>query len=162
MRDLLQNLTKLLEDGAAGRLGDDVIFKAAAIFRQLVGGQIRVVVERRAAQSASNVRGVFVPRLLQVLQSQLSIYENGEIQAPAETSVWLRPPPRSDQLAERVHQLIDNEGQSFRTAEKTLCMEGFTGNSGTVWQIYRRHYEMIGEPMPRLAYNNGHPRKCQR
>ena len=77
----------------------------------------------------------------------------------AEVSVWLREPPLRDQLAPSVHQLIDIEGQSYRSAAKVLQAAGYNVDSGVVWQIYRRYYEMIGEPVPKRPYNNGRKRK---
>ena len=155
---LLKNLTKLLEDGASGKLGEDAIYRAAAVFRHLVGGRIDVHVEPRPARKQSNVRGSFVPALLQTVQGELGDYRTLPSNVAAPVSVWLRPPPKHDLLAECVHQLIDIEKQSFRAAAKTLQSEGHAGNSGVVWQIYRRFYEMTGQPVPALAYNNGHPR----
>jgi hypothetical protein len=64
-----------------------------------------------------------------------------------------------DQLAPRVHELIDIGGHSYRGAAKVLQAEGHNINSGVVWQIYRRYYEMIGEPVPKRPYNNGLRRK---
>ena len=85
---------------------------------------------------------------------------NAEAAEPsAEVSLWLRKPPLRDRLAPRVHQLIDLDGHSYRSAAKVLQAEGHNINSGVVWQIYRRHYEMTGEPVPKRPYNNGNKRK---
>lgn len=78
---------------------------------------------------------------------------------PEEVEVWLRKPPLRDLLAPYVHQLIDIEGMSFRAAAKRLQKEGFQINSGVVWQIFERYYEMIGQPKPKQPYNNGNSRE---
>ena len=51
------------------------------------------------------------------------------------------------------------EGHSYRSAAKVLQAEGYNVNSGVIWQIYRRYYEMIGKPAPKRPYNNGNERK---
>ncbi|NLF71023.1 MAG: recombinase family protein [Candidatus Anammoximicrobium sp.] len=159
VRELLANLTALLEDGAAGRLGSDVIHKAAEVFRKLVGGHIAVHVERRPGRKRTNVYGTFVPRLLRTLQTELRHHRAEVAGDPEAVRVWLRKPPRLDALAERVHQLIDLDGLSYRDAAKVLQSEDHKVNSGNVWYCYRRWYEMHGLPVPKRPYNNGRPRK---
>ena len=156
--ELLEDLSKLLEDGASGRLGQDLIYKAATVFRQLVGGRIDVHVETRLARKQSNVRGTFVPALLRTIQAQSGQHQTAASTAPESVSVWLRSPPKRDLLAERVHQLIDIDKLSYRAAAKVMQAEGHNINSGIVWQIYHRYYEMIGQPVPKVPFNNGHPR----
>ena len=55
---------------------------------------------------------------------------------------------------------MDVEGLSYRGAAAALQSEGQKINSGVVWQIYRRYYQMIGQPVPERPYNNGRPRKA--
>ena len=82
----------------------------------------------------------------------------GQVPPVEEVTVWLRKPPRVDALAERVHQLIDEEGLSHRDTAKRLQQEGHNVNSGNVWYSYRRFYEMRGQTPPKLPYNNGRKR----
>ncbi|HOY58106.1 MAG TPA: recombinase, partial [Verrucomicrobiota bacterium] len=159
VRELLAGLTTLLEDGAAGRLGSDVIHKAAEVFRKLVGGHVDVHVERRPGRKRTTVYGTFVPRLLRTLQAELRDHRPVVAGDPEAVRVWLRKPPRLDALAERVHQLVDLDGLSYREAAKVLQSERHKMNSGNVWYSYRRWYEMQGLPVPKRPYNNGRPRK---
>ena len=135
------------------------MYRAANVFRQLVGGRIDVHVERRPNRKTTNVSATFVPLILPTVQAELGGNPSSDLPAATPITVWLRKPPRRDLMAERVHELIDNEKMSFRDAATFLQNEGFTGNSGVVWQIYHRYYEMIGQPLPDIEYNNGHPRK---
>lgn len=144
----LGDLTEVLRRGAAGELGADVKFQAAEVFRRLVGGRIVVDVRRRAGRQRTSVLGTFTPGLAPAVAEHLG--GAGDVppaDAPA-VEVWLRPLPAADQLAERVHELIDVQGLGFRAAAKLLEAEGRRINNGTVFQIYRRYYEMIGRPMP--------------
>ena len=145
---VLSDLASLLEDGAAGKLGNDVIYRAAEAFRQLVSGRIMVQVQIRPGRKRTTVVGTFVPQLSKVTDMRLESPRPAIATATEEVSVWLRQPPRVDALAPRVHQLIDVENRSFRDAAKVLQVEGHKINSGVVYQIYARYYEMIGKPMP--------------
>jgi site-specific DNA recombinase len=162
VREVLGDLTQLLEDGAAGVLGTDVVYRAAATFRQLVGSRVWVHVDRRAGRQRTNVRGTFRPDLIRTARSGLGLGASAETPEPPEVQVWLRQPPKKDQLAERVHQLMDIESLSYREAAAALQAEGHRINSGVVWQIYHRYYELIGQPVPERPYNNGRPRKRAR
>ena len=141
----------LLSDAANGDFGDDCVYKSLAVFRAVTGGEIRVFVEKRANRKRTNVRGEFVPKLLELNPSN-----TGEV-----ISVWLRKPPRLDQIAQRVHKLIDNDGLSHRDAAKQLQLEGHRVNSGNVWYSYGRWYEMQSLPVPDLPYNNGKRRQAR-
>jgi DNA invertase Pin-like site-specific DNA recombinase len=160
VRELLDSLVQLLEDGAAGVLGADVLYRATAAFRLLVGGRISVHVERRAGRKRSNAQGSFRPNLLRAVHSELQLSKPAEVSEVPEVRVWLRQPPKKDLLAERVHQLMDHDGLSYREAAAALQAEGCNVNSGVVWQVYRRFYEMLGQPVPERPYNNGRPRKA--
>ena len=161
VRDALAEFTTLLENAAAGKLDPEAVYKSAAVFRALVGGRVWVHVERRQQRKRTNVRGVFQPCLVRAVCDAIGLtgVEQGEL--PAEVSVWLRQPPLRDRLAPRVHQLLDIEGHTYRSAAKVLQAEGYSINSGVVWQIYRRYYEMIDEPVPKRLYNNGKKRKSR-
>jgi hypothetical protein len=54
---------------------------------------------------------------------------------------------------------MDGEGLSYREAAAALQAEGYKVNSGVIWQVYRRYYQMIGQPVPPRPYNNGRARK---
>jgi hypothetical protein len=159
VRAKLAELTRLLEDAAGGRLGDDVIYRAVAVFRQLVGGRIAVHVERRPGRKRTSVRGVFTPQLLRTVRREGGVPMAGSGEPAAEVEVWLRPPPRLDRLAERVHELMDVQGLSYREAAAALQKEGHAVNSGNVWYIYRRYYAMHDLPVPKRPYNSGRPRR---
>ncbi len=158
VRKCLHALPELLSEAAKGKLGEDMVFKAARIVREMIGEKVTVHVSPRAGRSGFNVQGTFRPRLLNVVRSQLGLPMAAATDS-AEVNVWLRKPPRCDRLAERVHQLIDIDDVSYRDAEEILQQEGENVNSGNVWQIYRRYYEMIGKPVPKRKYNSGRPRK---
>ena len=142
---VLADFDSVLKFAASGELGDDAVYKSLSIFRALTGCCVKVAVERRANRKRTNVRGVFIPNVI-------------ESTAQDEVEVWLRKPPRLDLIADRVRYLIDVEGFSHREAAKQLRMEGHEVNSGNVWYSYRRWFEMQGLPSPSLAYNNGKPR----
>ena len=109
------------------------------MFRALVGGRVWVHVERRAGRKRTNVRGVFHPYLIGAVRHATGQPSVESAEPPTEVSVWLREPPLRDQLAPRIHHLIDVEGHSYRSAAKVLQAEGYNINSGVVWQIYRRY-----------------------
>ena len=158
VRKQLDDMASLLEQAAAGQLGDDAVYKTLAVFRRLTAGVIYVHVERRQGRKRTNVRGVFRPHLIQAWKGDAKPLK-GEDPGNESVSVWLRKPPRADALAEQVHQLIDIEGLSYRAAAKRLQEGGLKINSGNVWSSYRRYYEMKGATPPKLPYNNGRKRK---
>lgn len=155
VRTVLSDLSLLLEEGAAGKLGDDVVYRAADVFRQLVGGRISVQVHVRPGRKRTSVIGTFVPGVLKTAEGCLKSPRSSTAAAAEEINVWLREPPRVDVLAPRVHELIDLGNLSFRDTAKVLQAEGHKINSGVVYQIYARYYEMIGKPLPKRPYNNG-------
>ena len=159
VREILTNLPELLEAGADGRLGPEMVYRAASAFRQLVGDRIWVHVERRPGRKRTNVRAIFRPTLLQAVAGVLGVSTSTE-SVVEEVEVWLRKPPQRDLLANRAYQLIDVERRSYRDAAVVFQSEGHTAiNSGVVWQLRQRYYEMIGQPAPKLPYNNGGRRK---
>lgn len=161
VRALLSDLASLLEDGASGRLGPDVACRAAEAFRRLVGGRIDVHVVPRAGRQHASVRGSFRPDLLRVAGEALELPDAADTAEPAPVEVWLRPPPRVDLLAERMHRLVDGEGLSITEAAGRLRQEGHRFDRTRSWAFYRRYYEMIGQPAPEHSYNNGRPRRRQ-
>jgi DNA invertase Pin-like site-specific DNA recombinase len=156
---ILDDFAALLEDAASSKLGPDVVYKSASVFRRLVGGKIWVHVERRPGRQRTVVRAVFTPQLLRAVTLEAQAASPGETPPTETVEVWLREPPKLDALAERTHQLIDIDGLSYREAAKVLQAEGHKVNSGNVWYFYRRWYEMQGLPVPERPYNNGRPRK---
>ena len=158
VRVILADMSTLLENAASGKLGDEAVYKAQAVFRRLTGGEIRVHVERRKGRKWTNVRGAFRPHLIRAVEAHAELLD-GNAPSGEEVLVWLREPPRVDALAERVHQLIDVERFSHRAAARQLQEEGHNVNSGNVWYSYQRWYEMQGQAPPKLPYNNGHKRK---
>jgi hypothetical protein len=159
VREILADLTSMLENASSGNLGEDAIYKAFGVFRQLVGGRIWVHVERRPGRKQTVVRGVFRPQLIRMVKARAEVHDLDNDEAGEEVEVWLRKPPRLDLLAERVHELVDLGGLSYRETAKVLQGEGHKVNSGNVWYSYRRYFEMKGMPVPERSYNNGRPRK---
>ena len=159
VREILTRLPELLEAAADGRLGPQNVYRAAAIFRRLVGERVVVHVEPCRGRKRTSVRGVFRPNLLATVANELQL--SSESLSPAEeVSVWLRQVPQLDLMAQRAHQLVDIEGKSYRQAEAIFKAEGHGKiDSGVVWQLRKRYFEMIGEPAPKRPYNNGRPRK---
>jgi site-specific DNA recombinase len=158
----LANLKDLLEKGASGELGQDMVHKAVEAFRLLVGGCVLVHTESRPGRKRVNVSATFTPQTLAATKHLLDDHRPGDMAPAAEVRVWLREPPLRDRLAGRVHELMDGEGHSYRDVAKILQAEGHRMNSGVVWQIYRRYYEMTGQPVPEPRYNNGNPRAARR
>jgi len=156
---ILADFATLLEDAAAGRLGEDMIYRATAVFRRITGGKIMVHVEKRPGRKHSNVRAVFRPQVIQAVATDADAPGVTDAEPCEEVEVWLREPPRVDRLAEPVHQLVDVEGLSLREAAKVLQSRGENVNSGNIWYSRRRYFEMRGLPVPELPYNNGQPRR---
>ncbi|MCI0361435.1 MAG: recombinase family protein [Planctomycetaceae bacterium] len=156
-RKILDDLHDLLVSAAKGELGEPAVYRALGIVKALTGGQIEVHFQARAGRKQTVVWATFELQLLGAISHEAGIATDAQLPAtPVE--VWLRPPPKLDQLAERVHQLIDIERRSYRAAAKVLQAEGHQVNSGNVWTIYKRYYQMMGLPVPKRPYNNGHPR----
>jgi hypothetical protein len=161
VRQILHNFRLLLERAAAGLLGDDLVYRAAYIFKLLVGGRITVYVEQRPRRKRTAVRGRFVPRLLHAVADRLSMSTDGADES-AEVEVWLRPPPKCDQLAQRVHELVDGRGLSYGETADCLDSEGHGRMSAVrVSNLCARYYEIIGGARPRHDYNHGRPRKSR-
>lgn len=159
VRQIVSDLPGLMIRAADGEAADGDRYRAARLFRTLVGGRIVVETQARPERKRVNVLGRFTPRLLQTVRAALGDSASGGEDAAEEISVYLREPPRHDRLAPRVHQLIDVDGHSFRSAAKVLQADGVKINSGVVWQIHQRYWEMVGQPVPEIPYNNGNPRK---
>ncbi len=159
--EVLSEFSQLLEEAASGELGNEAVYKAVSVFRSLVGERVWVHVEPRPNRKQKNARGVFRPDVLNSVRDALGLLPVHGADESHEVTVWLRKPPRLDAIAERVHELVDGEGLSYRDAAKQLRKEGYQVNSGNVWYSYRRYYEMMGKPLPEMAYNNGHQR-CSR
>jgi site-specific DNA recombinase len=159
VNQILRDFATLLENAASGKLGTDVVYKAFGILRQLTGGRIWIRIEARPGRKRTNVRGVFCPQLLRTVGAAVGTHDIIGDSPSAAVEVWLRKPPRLDAIADRVHQLMDVDGLSYRDVAKVLQDEGLKVNSGNVWYSYRRWYEMRGLPVPKRAYNNGRPRK---
>lgn len=161
VEDVFSRFSELLTGGAGGRLGADVVHHAVNVFRLLTGGRVMVVVEPRSGRKTANVRGTFTPQLLSAIQHML--HDPRSLTPPPmdEVTIWLRKPPQVDRLAPIVHDLVDVQGMSFRAVEPILREQGYKLNRGTVTTAYRRYYQMIGQPVPRLPYNNGHTRRSR-
>ncbi len=156
-RKTLAEMSMLLCEAAAGRLGGDAVYKALNVFTLLTGGRIWVHVQPRPGRKQTVVRGEFRPCLVRATTEFTGAVARDDHPGD-KVSIWLRQPPRVELIADRVHELIDNEGLSHRDTAKQLQREGHNVNSGNVWYSYRRWYEMQGLPVPKQPYNNGHKR----
>jgi hypothetical protein len=159
-RAVVVELGELLEAGASGRLGGDVVHRAAEAFRLLTGGRVVVHVEPRAGRKETNVRGRFRADLVGAARSLLGQPGSLAPDPGPEVEVWLREPPKKDALAERVHRLVDVEGKSFTEAMNVLVREGVVAGWSLVWQAYQRYYEMTGQPPPRRPYDKSRRRQA--
>ena len=146
VREYISPSNSLICDAAAGLLSDDGVYHALAVFRAITNDEIRVQVETRPNRKRTNVRGMFLPRLL---------VNTCIVDSSSGLNVWLRRPPRLDLIARRVHELIDQQGLSHRETARQLCREGHRVNAGNVWYSYRRWYEIQGLLAPSVPYNNG-------
>lgn len=158
IREVIADMSTILQSAAAGDLGDDAVYKAFSIFSALTGGHIKVTVERRAQRKRSNMRATFTPSLLQAVQTAMKIPCRNTVHG-AKVSVWLREPPRLDQIADRVHDLIANDGLALSEVVTILKGEGVCVGVENVRNAYWRWYDMRGLPTPKMAYNNGRKRK---
>lgn len=157
---ILADLGLLLSDAAAGKLGEDAVHRAYRVFELLVGGSVMVHVDARPGRKRTNARGTFTPNLIAAVNHAAGGDATARPDSVAEVEVWLREPPFLDLWAARAYELVDVRGQSYRSAATIMNREdGLTINSGKVWQLRKRYYEMRGEPAPDRDYNNGHRRK---
>lgn len=143
VRQVLANLNSLLQQGASGELGREAIYRAADVFKRLVGGVVEVLVEVRPGRKRSVVRGRFTPQLLATLVEVGGITSIPEKSPPPSVEVWLRQPPRLDAMAAEVRRLYEDEGLGFRAIAKKLGI-----GCGNIYQAYLRYYEMQGLPVP--------------
>ena len=151
-------MSSLLRRAADDRLDGEDVYEALKVFRLLTGERILVDVQPRPGRKQTIVQATVRPRLYQALseRSGRMLAERGAFES---IKFWLRKPPRIDILSERVHELMDIQQLSYRTAAKRLQVEGHNVNSGNVWYYYRRWYEMQGLPVPEVPYNNGNERR---
>lgn len=160
----LAELLKLLDDAAAGRLGSEVVGKAVRLFTDLVDGAIFVQSEKRRGRRRSVVRGRYTPSLIRPIQAALG---ESDVARPADVNgtsmsveIWLRKPPRVDQLANEVYQLYEQERIGFRLINQRLEAKYREKiGSGNICAAWRRWYEMRGLPLPPPRTNTGRPRR---
>jgi hypothetical protein len=161
VRSLLADLTGLLSEALDGSPDPVVLHRAATVFEFLVGGRIDVHSEPRPGRKQKRVRGTFVPNLLQTVCQGHPAMQQTALSPSGTVEVWLRRIPQKERLAMAVHQLVDIERHSFRSAADVLRTRGHSINSGVVWQIHQRYWQMQGLPVPDLPYNNGQPRDAR-
>ncbi len=158
VNEILANFTTLLEDAVAGKLGEKAVYETRRVLELLVGGRIWVYVEPRPGRKQKNVRGVFRPNLVSAVRAVADVGDPGGNGTAEEVEVWLREPPLIDRLAERAAELVDKEDRSYGSAANVMRKDGHDVNSDKVWQLRKRHYEMLGQPAPERPYNGGQPR----
>ena len=152
--ELMTDVADLLTGAAEGNQGEESVYSALNVFGLLTGEQIWVEVTPRPGRRHTVVKGRFRPKLLTTF-AELSDADLGDVEQPGDIGVWLRSPPLVDRIADRVRQMVDIEGLSYRAAAAVLQDEGFNVNSGNVWTSYRRWYEMNELDLPDVPYNNG-------
>jgi hypothetical protein len=152
-RQVVVDLKTLLEDGAAGRLGAEAVYRAADLFKRLVGGEVEVLAEVRPGRKRGVVRGRFTPRLLAAMAEAGGLGPVPAAAPPAPVEVWLRRPPRLDALAAEVRRLYEDNGLGFRAIAKKLGV-----GCGNVYQCYLRYYQMQGLPAPSRRPRGRRPR----
>jgi site-specific DNA recombinase len=152
-RQATRDLKSLLEDGAAGVLGPEAVYRAADLFKRLVGGEVEVLVEVRAGRKRGVVRGRFTPRLLATVAEAGGLGPAPETAPPAPVEVWLRRPPRLDAIAAEVRRLYEDEDLGFRVIARKLGI-----GCGNIYQSYLRYYEMRGLPTPPRRPRGRRPR----
>jgi len=151
---ILADFRSLLAKAGSAEAEPDAVYKAAEIFRSLVGGKILVYFEKRPGRKRTVARATFRPQLLRVVAERagVSVQPGANDESP-EVSVWLREPPTSDQVADEVKRLWD-DGQGYRAIAQKLGV-----SDQIVWTAFRRWHEMRNLSLPARRYNNGQRRK---
>jgi site-specific DNA recombinase len=152
VRHALAEFATVLAAAADGRLGEEEIFRAATIFRRLIGGRVTVLAGPRARRRHPEVRGEFTPALLESLAEEVGIPIAATGPTPSPVSVWLRRPP-IDGLAEEARRLHEDEHMTFKQIGKLWGQ-----SSSPAFRAYHRYYEMIGQPAPPSTAKHGRAR----
>jgi site-specific DNA recombinase len=152
VRQALTEFATVLAAAADGRLGDEEIFRAATIFRRLIGGRVTVLAGPRARRRHPEVHGEFTPALLESLAEEVGIPIAATGPTPAPVSVWLRRPP-IDGRAEEARRLHEDEHKTFKQIGKLWGQ-----SSSPAFRAYHRYYEMIGQPAPPSTAKHGRAR----
>lgn len=160
----LASLLELLDAAAAGRLGVDVVGKAADLFERLTGGAVVVDPALRPGRKRWLVRGWFVRRLLVALKGAAGADADAAGERPdagrGEITVWLREPPRVDRIAGEVHHLYDVERLGFRVINcRPEEKYGEPSGSGNCRAAWHRWHEQRGLSVPPPRTNTGRPRR---
>ncbi len=150
----LADIGEILESAASGKLGDDMVYKAADVFRRLVGHRIDVCFKARPARTRTVAQGVFRPELLKVVKQEMDVGPGTQEERVKEVTMWLREPPRVDRIAAEVRRLYEDEGVGFREIGDRLGC-----GSGNACLAYQRWYEIRDLPVPPARRPGGRPRK---
>ena len=141
VREVLDQFGALLVDANPERLGEDAVYRAASLFRRLVGERVWVDVDIRVGRKRGVVRARFTPRLLSTVADTVGA---GPAPDPAgEIVVWLRRPPQVDLMAPEARRLYEEEKLGFLAIGKALGIV-----SQEAYRAYKRYYEMQGLPVP--------------
>jgi site-specific DNA recombinase len=141
VRAVLADVGALLGDAAD--LGEDAVYRAADLFRRLVGGKVWVDVEIRTNRKRGVVRARFTPALLAVAGELVGAAGVGPAEPSAEVVIWLRTPPRLDAKAADARRLYEDERLPFTEVGRRLGMA-----HADAYRAYLRYYEMQGRPAP--------------
>jgi site-specific DNA recombinase len=147
------DFAEVLAEAAAGRLGEEAVYRASAVFRRLVGSKVWVEVGPRARRKRPEVRGTFTPALLDAAAEAVGIPALTSDAYSGPVTVWLRRPPMDARGAE-VRRLHEEEGLSFVKIGRRLGT-----SSSPAFRAYHRYYEVSGEPAPPSRSKRGRHRE---
>jgi DNA invertase Pin-like site-specific DNA recombinase len=157
----IDDLHRLLDDTASGKLGADVVGVAATLFRRLVGRRVIIHAERRPGRARFTVKATFTPNIAATCVEKLGAMTPlvaGPVEQPI--TVTIKKVPRVDEIADEVQTLYDVDKKSF-TAINTM-LEAKYGEKigpGNCCAAYRRYYEIRNLPLPAPRGKVGRPRK---
>jgi hypothetical protein len=155
-------LAGLLDDGASGKLGADVVELAADDFSRLVGGKITVHATRRSGRKRWIISCSFTPGLRETIRRSLGATGgDGDDSAGGGIEVMIKGPPRLDLIADEVRGMYDLEMVGFRIINKRLEAKYKQKiGTGNCCLAYHRYFEVRGMPVPPRRVNTGRPRKA--
>lgn len=159
VRQQLVDFAQLMEDAGAGVLSEAAVHKAVRVFELLTGGRIVVEAVARPGRQRQALRAHFTMQIAGAVMSAAGCPAAPTAGVPV--TVWIRPLPQFERLADEVHQLVDGEDLSFSAAADKLRERNEDIDQYGVERCYRRYYTLRGQRPPKRAYNNGHRRRSR-